>query len=184
MSAPGTLPGDDRFPIPLVGTVAILLVLIVFTPILFSSGRPVPGSFETQAELVVDQVSAGTNITFYVHAVGPTVRYASIDLGVAGGFSWAGACPSSGLAWAWKNATNVVTDQIATATNPVAVSVTAVYTSDGLTANYSAVLAFFSSSGTLASSACFGATPPSSPQPLASLPLLLLLSERSSGGPP
>ncbi|HTP54149.1 MAG TPA: hypothetical protein VML94_04180 [Thermoplasmata archaeon] len=173
------------FPIPLVGTAAILLVLIVFTPILFATGPPAAGSFETQGELAVDQYPVGSNTTFYLHAVGPTVRYAVLSIGLASGFPWTGVCPTSGLAFSvWENFTDRLDAVVGTAANPVAVSATATYTAGGATANYSAELAFDFSGSTVSVAVCYGATPPAASQPIASLPLLLLLQNWGSGGPP
>jgi hypothetical protein len=189
MSEPSPLPipraRGELFPIPLVGTTAILVVLIVFTPILFATGPPAAGSFETQGELIVDQSPPGSNTTFYLHAVGPTVRYSVLSIGLASSFAWTGACPSSGLTWSvWENLTGKIDAEVGTAANPVAVRATATYTEDGATANYSAELAFDVSSGTLSIAVCYGATPPSASQPIASLPLLLLLQNWGAGSPP
>jgi hypothetical protein len=171
------------FPIPLVGTVAILLVLIVFTPILFATGPPAAGTFETQGELIVDQV-AGTT-TFYVHAVGETVRYETVSIGVSGNFTWNGSCPSAALpGMVWQNGTDKLEQDLATGSNPVVVQVAASYTEGGSTANYAARLAFYTQGGTLTGSACYGATPPSGGLPTGSLPLVLLLQDWGSGGPP
>jgi hypothetical protein len=65
-----------------------------------------------------------------------------------------------------------------------AIVATATYTEDGSTANYSAELAFDSSGGYLSSAACDGATPPSSPLSIGSLPLVLLLQDWGAGSPP
>lgn len=177
-------PRPSLFPIPLVGTAAILLVLIVFTPILFATGPPAAGTFETQGELIVDQFPVGSNTTFYLHAVGPAVRYSYLSIGVASGFSWTGTCPTSGLTWTdWQNATDRLGAEISTASNPVAVEATATYVANGATANYSADLAFFSASGSLSIAVCDGATPPSA-TPLTSLPIVLLLQNWGAGGPP
>lgn len=175
IGSPAAGPRAGWFPIPLVGATAILLVLIVFTPILFASGPPAAGTFETQAELIVDQVAPGANLSFYLHAAGPTVRYARIAMEVAGGFAWTGVCPTGGLHWlGGQNRTDAVESEVSTPDNPVALTVTALYSAGGSTSNYSAELAFYSSGGTLSSAACYGATVPGSPQPLSSLPLLLL----------
>lgn len=174
----------DLFPIPLVGATAILLVLIVFTPVLFASGPPAAGSFETQGLLIVDQGSSATNITFYVHAVGPAVLYSNISIGLAGGFPWTGACPVSGLHFTtWLNRSETIEADLGSALDPVAAQVSAVYTEGGLTADYAAELVFDSSAGLISIVACSGATAPSAPQPIGT-PVVLLLGETSSGGSP
>ena len=176
--------GGGRFPIPLVGATAILLVLIVFTPILFATGPPAAGTFETQAELIVDQVTSGGTITFYVHAVGPTIRYGVISIGIATNFAWGGSCPTSGLAWsAWQNGTDVLAGQLSSSASPVVVQATATYTVNGATANYSAEVAFDSSGSMISSAVCFGTTSPAS-EPLDGLPLVLVLQNWGTGGPP
>ena len=180
----GPLPDRSRFPIPLVGTAAILVVLIVFTPILFATGPPAAGTFETLAELVVDEVAGSGRTTVYVHAVGSTVRYGAIALGLAGNFSWTGACPTGLGGFVWQNGSNLLEEQVGTTSNPLVVVVSATYVAGGATANYSAKIAFFSTASTIASAACYGATPPAGPQAIASLPLVLLLQNYGPGGPP
>jgi hypothetical protein len=180
---PGRLSG--LFPIPLVGATAILLVLIVFTPILFVLGPPAAGTYETRAELLVDEVSGNVTTTFYVRAIDPTLRYAELEIGTAGGFHWDGSCPTRGFNWTgWVNQTDVLGSEVATTSYPVLVEVNATYTEGGSTADYAALVAFYSANGTLADAACWGTTLPSSPQALGSLPLVLLLQDWSPGYPP
>jgi hypothetical protein len=174
----------DLFPIPLVGATAILVVLIVFTPVLFASGPPAAGTFETQALLVIEQVSTGENVTLYLHAVGPAILYSNLSIGLAGGFTWDGSCPTSGLHFlVWENATTALEEDLGTALDPVAIKVTAIYTEGGSTATYAAELALQSTGGMISMAACSGATPPASPQPVGT-PIVLLLAETTSGGSP
>jgi hypothetical protein len=170
------------FPIPLVGAAALLIVLILFTPILFGSGPAAPGTFETQALLIVDRPAASATTNFYVRAEGDTVRYASISFGSDAGFTWTGSCPT-GLHWTYQNATDVVAANVSVAGSTVALNVTATYTVGASTAVYAAVVAFAVSGSTLAAVACYGATLPGS-LPVASLPVALPLTDYGSGGPP
>ncbi len=181
--APGTGGSTGRFPIPLVGAVAILLVLIVFTPILY--GPAGAGTFETQAELIIDQAPGSGVTTFYVHAVGDTVRYASIAIGVAGNLSWTGRCatPSAASWTVWENRSEMLEADVSTSANPVTVWAIATYTAGGATAVYSAEIAFNVGAGSLAAAVCFGATPPSGGEPLSGLPLVLLMQDWGSSGP-
>jgi hypothetical protein len=173
------------FPVPLVGTAAILAVLIVLTPVLFNYGPPAPGSLLAQAELTVDRVPGGNATTFYVRAVGGAVRYASIALGIATGFPWSGGYPSGALDWApWSNGSDVLEVSLRTGDGSVAVNVTATYTEGGSSACYAGLLAFnvsgVGSPGETLLIAVSGATPgvvaPSS-IPVGDLPYALALQD-------
>jgi len=180
-------------PTPFVGAAVLLFVLILLTPVLISSGQPAPGVL-TQAELIVDRV-AGSSVThFYVRALGSTVRYAGIWVGVDENFSWsaAGSPPWSSLNWTtWWNSSEVVSFGFALYGNPVAVNITAFYESPGGTATYIGVLAFFVGTGSsggpdlfAASSTSGIAVPSSTSIDNSSLPLPILLVQGSSGSLP
>jgi len=170
------------FPIPLVGTAALLIVLILFTPILFGTGPAAPGTFETQALLIVDRPASSSTTNFYVRAEGDTVRYTSISVGSDAGFAWTGGCPA-GLHWTFENVSDSIAANVSVAGPTVAVNVTATYTVGGSTAVYAAVVAFAVSGSTLTGVACYGASVPGT-LPVASLPVALPLTDYGSGGPP
>jgi hypothetical protein len=177
------------FPVPLVGTAAILSVLILLTPVLFASGQPAPG-FLTQAVLVIDRVPGGPNTTFYVHGTGATIRYASIRIGLATDFVWNGSYPSSRLVWSvWQNGTDVLEVSLGDPRGTVAVNVTAIYTEGGQTANYYGLLAV-NLTGSGSSEAMMFAISPTTPGVYApssigvsGLPLSLPLQDFGGGGP-
>jgi len=179
-------------PMPFVGAAVLLLVLIVLTPALISIGSPGPGVL-TQAELIVDRV-AGVNAThFYVRGYGSTVRYAGIWIGVATGFNWSGSGspPWANLTWkTWWNDTDVLSLGFVSLANPVAVNITAYYTSSGGAATYIGILAFAVGLGSAgptlyAASSTPGVTVPSSTTvDNSSLPLPILLVQGSSGSLP
>ncbi|MGP8110686.1 MAG: hypothetical protein ACLQD9_08310 [Thermoplasmata archaeon] len=178
------------FPWPFVGTAVILSVLIVLTPVLFSNGPPAPGSLEAQAVLVVDRVSGPGTTHFYVRAVGSTVRYDSISIGLATGFAWNGGNPAWPTNWTWTNETQVLELGASSTQNPVAIDVTAVYAVSGAVADYAGILAFYvsgSGSGETLSIAVSSNTPgvsaPSS-VPDSQLPEPLSLQDFGSGSPP
>ncbi|HTW55201.1 MAG TPA: hypothetical protein VMG36_01980 [Thermoplasmata archaeon] len=177
------VPGIRRFfPIPLVGVAALLIVLILFTPILFATGPAAPGTFETQALLIVDRPSPSGPTNFYVRAEGETVRYTAISIANASGFAWTGNCPAA-LRWTFQNSSNAVAANLSSSGLTVAVNVTATYTVGASTAIYAAVIAFEVSGSNLVSVVCFGASVPGS-LPLASLPVAVVLTDYGSGGPP
>lgn len=175
------------FPTPLVGTAAILAVLIVLTPVLFSNGPPAPGSLLAQAELVIDRVAGGSTTNLYVRAVGDTVRYTSIDLGIARNFVWSGGYPAGPLNWStWQNETAVLEVSLTASNGSIAVNVTAVYTEGGQTAVYAALLALNvtgpPSGETMSiaiSSVYSGVVAPSS-IPVGNLPLSIALQDTGS----
>ncbi len=138
------------FPIPLVGVAAILLVLIVLTPVLIGSGVPAAGTIFTQAEIIVDYPGVNMTSYLYLHAIG-NIRYASLSIGIAENYNWS-APPSVGsLRWGnWTNGTNLVAIDTSYAGNPVAINVSAYYTTAKVgSAWYVAIIAFEVSGNTL-----------------------------------
>ena len=76
------------FPPPLVGVSLLLVVLIVLTPNLLSTGAPAAGTYPTQAELVVDRGPTEPNVThLYVKSVG-NVRYVNLTMALATNLTW------------------------------------------------------------------------------------------------
>jgi hypothetical protein len=139
------------FPGPLVGVALLLGLLIIFTPFLTSYGQPTAGSIFSQAELVVDALPGNTTVHFYVHGLGTTARYASIEIGIAYGFNWTGGWPSGNLTWSnWTNGSDVLVVSGATSHVPAAVNITADYINGGVSALYVGQFAvnLSSSSGT------------------------------------
>jgi hypothetical protein len=174
-------------PVPFVGTAAILVALIVFTPVLLATG---PSALAIQAELVVYRVVGAPMTDFYVHAVGSNVPYSDVDVGLGTGFTWNGGCPSSGLHWNYTNDTDLLFLRVSTSSMPVVVNVTAVYGQGAGRTVYAAELAFSlvnagTSSEALAIAGCpwTGAESPPGSWPVAHLPLSLLLVDYGSGGP-
>jgi hypothetical protein len=177
-------------PIQFVGPAAILVALIVFTPILLTNG---PSALAVQAELTIYRVTGGTTTEFYVHAVGSEVPYAQIDLDYGTNFTWVpGACPTSGIHWTHTNATDLLELGHSTASNPFLVNATAVYAPHGARTVFAGMLAFdITGVGqpdeTVTMVPCTSTTPGlSAPTSwsVSKLPLSLLLVNYGSGGPP
>jgi hypothetical protein len=185
----------DYAPLPLVAVAILLVVLILFTPVLVSTGQPAPGIL-TQAELIVDRIPGNATTHLYVHGLGTTSRYAQIWFGLAFGFAWSGSgSPAWGqLNWSsWSNESDVISVNLESTQNPVAVNVTAYYVSPGGTAWYVGVVAFFVGSGPgptgialYSSTETAGLGLPSAPTPVdnSSLPLTILLPLTASGRAP
>jgi len=133
-------------PWPLVGVTLLLVALIVFTPELESNGhQPGPGIL-TQAELVVDKLPTNGSLHFYVWALGETIRYDQISLGVATSFSWDGLTPVNWttVTWeTWDNQSNVLAVLFNAPANPVALNISAHYVSPSGSTWYVGVFAFF-----------------------------------------
>ncbi len=186
---PSASPARDRTPVYLAGIAAILLALIVFTPVLINPGSP---SFLTNARLIVDRTPGSSTTDFYLQAWSGYVRYSTLELDLGTGFSWNGSCPSSGLTW-----TNLAQHDLLelsvrpNATGPMVVDATAVYSSGGSETIYAAEIAFEvvnegqpdESLLMVPCPATPGESPPAS-WPVAQLPYSLLLVNYGGAGPP
>jgi hypothetical protein len=175
-------------PAPLAALALLLVVLILLTPVLFSYGPPAAGSLVTQAELIVDQVSGSNLTTFYVRALGNTIRYADMSIEVATDFNWTGSFPSGALDWQpGAQGKQVLTVLMNTTANPVALNVSAFYQIPGGSALFVGEIAFYfggppGSSGELLSMAT--ATPNlalSGQYPVSGLPLGIVLVDVGAG---
>ena len=193
------MPSRPRFdrlsryaPLPLVAVTVLLVILILITPVLISSGQPGP-SLLTQAELVVDRLPGNTTIHFYVHGLGATVRYSSIRIGLSSGaFNWT---PSKPVVWRsidwsiWENHSDVVSTSIESIENPIALNITAFYASSSGNAWYGGIVAFYvasSPSGDVlygASAMSAVVVPASVPVDNSSLPYPVTLTTVAPGGP-
>jgi hypothetical protein len=183
-------------PWPLVGITLLLAVLIVLTPVLQSSNGHQPGpGLLTQAEVVVDKIAMNGTLHFYVWALGETIRYDQIRIGIATAFNWTG---TSSISWgklnwtAWQNGTDLLSIAVASSANPVAVNISAHYVSPSGSTWYVGVLAFYvavtsppSGESLYSASATSGVAVTS---PLAvtndTLPVAILLADVGPGGVP
>ncbi len=112
-------------PIPFVGVAALLVALIVFTPVLLASG---PSSLAVRAELEIYRASGSPSGTeFEIHGIDPTVPYRWLNLSVGSGFAWNGSCPSGPLTWTYANETNETVANVFLGSSPVLVNASAVY---------------------------------------------------------
>ncbi|MCI4318529.1 MAG: hypothetical protein L3J87_04240 [Thermoplasmata archaeon] len=125
------------FPWPFVGVAVLLLLLILVTPNLLSSGQPTAGSLSATAEFVVDRVPGSSLTHVYLYGLS-TVRYQLLELHISDNVSW--PPPAAVRAIHWTNSTNASHALVlayATAANPVAFNVTALYVdSAGATVTY------------------------------------------------
>jgi hypothetical protein len=169
---------------PFIGVVVLLILLIILTPDLFSSGA---AGLQTQAQLIVENVAPGGNTSFYVESIGTSTLYQSINVALAPLPSWPYAGSAMGLRnWTWTNATNTLVLVATNAMNPVAVNVTVKYGgTSGVTTEYVGVYGFYLNATTLTLNAvnllAGGAAPPAS-TPLGDLPIYLTLSIRTTTG--
>ncbi|HKN07827.1 MAG TPA: hypothetical protein VJ021_09600 [Thermoplasmata archaeon] len=181
-------------PWPLVGVSLLLVLMILLTPVLVRNGKPAPGIL-TQAELVVDKTSTNASFHFYVWALGETIRYDVIRIGVASSFNWTGTTSISWnrLNWTqWDNDSNVLSVIVNTTANPVALNISAHYTSPSGSTWYVGLLAFYASPAASSSGeSLYSATATSGvtvPSQLAvnndTLPIAILLANAGPGGYP
>ena len=181
-------------PVPLVGIVVLLVVVILVTPVLVSEGQPAPGIL-TQAELIVDRIPGNATFHFYVRGLGSIVRYDEIAFGTNTSPAWSGAgTPQwSSITWTrWANDSFVLASLVSTTANPVAVNITAYYASSAGSASYRATIAFYvGPSSTTGGLVLFASSPTpglavaaSTPLDNTSLPLTILMPLTASGGPP
>jgi len=183
---------SEYAPWPLVGIAIILVTLILFTPVLFStSHQPGPGIL-TQAELIVDKISSNATMHFYIWALGEEIRYASIAVAVSDDFNWTGntSVAFDHLNWTvWHNGSDVLSVIFGTTANPVALNITVHYVSPSGSAWYIGRLAFFAT--TSSPQSLYYATDTtgvavSSPVGVSNstLPIPILLHNAGSGGTP
>ena len=173
------------FPVPFVAIVVLLLVLIVLTPNLLSTGAPSAGSLPTEAELVVDRAVPDNLTHLYVHGIGD-VRYASISVAVGTLASWPPPASVTNLTFGpastWRNSL------VATTVTPSMlfdVNVTAVYIdSAGATADFVGVFAFGVSGGMVHEYDYVPASSGITNTPVTELPLTILLETAPAGGAP
>jgi hypothetical protein len=131
-------------PFPLVVTAVLLVLLIVLTPVLAPNGPPAAGTIFTQATLLVDHSPTSNLTTFYLRALGSTVRYTHISVWGATGFDWTGGFPSPPLNWSQiANQSDLVAFQFNSTANPIALNITMLYSSGGSQAYYEGTFAFY-----------------------------------------
>jgi len=180
-------------PWPLVGVVLLLVLLIVLTPVLnTNSNQPGPGLL-TQAELVVDKIPANGTVQFYVWALGETIRYDEIRIGVASSFNWTGttAVAWNQLNWTdWHNGSDVLSITFGSMANPVALNISVHYVSPSGSTWYVGMIAFYVAlTSPPSGESLYSSTPTSGvavPSPVAvsnsTLPLAILLADVGPGG--
>jgi hypothetical protein len=182
-------------PWPVVGVALLLVALVLITPVLLAnSHQPGPGIL-TQAELVVDKTSRNSTLHFYIWALGETIRYDDMRVGVATGFNWTGSTPIAwnALNWTdWHNGSDLLSVIVASDANPVALNISVHYVSPSGSTWYVGLLAFYVglTSPPLGES-LYSATPTSGvalTSPLAvsndTLPVAILLADVGPGGAP
>jgi hypothetical protein len=172
------------FPTPFVAIVVLLIVLIVLTPNLVSTGAPSAGSLPTEAELIVDRASTDTVTHLYVRGIG-LVRYTSIEMAIAGNFSWSAppalANLSFGRTMTWNQ---TLVSSTTTPDDPFAVNVTAVYIdTSGVQADFIGTFAFEIAGGVVSEIVYVPASGGVTTTPVSALPLGILLETVSGGSP-
>lgn len=182
-------------PWPLVGIAIILAVLVVLTPeLIANSHQPGPGLL-TQAELVVDKISSNPAYHFYVWALGETIRYDVIRIGLSTDFNWTGTSTInwSQLSWSeWDNGSDLLSVSFSSIANPVALNISVHYASPSGSTWYVGMIAFYVSPTSPGSSENLYSTSPTpgvavaSPIPVSNstLPVAILLANAGPGGAP
>lgn len=178
-------------PLPFVATTAVLVLLVLFTPVLLSTG---PSPILAQGQLTIDRLPSGNWTKFYVMALDPhAIRYASIALAVGTGFAWNGSCPTSVQSWSSAQENETLGLGTSTGSDPVVVNATAVYQASTGPVVYAGEYAFHVLDGPgsvpqLLMVPCTATTPgasvPSSAVAIASLPVTIQLVNYGSGGVP
>lgn len=178
-------------PLPFVAVSAILVALLVFTPVLLSSGT---STYLAQGELLVDRVVGANWTKLYVEPLDPQqVRYASIALDLGSGFLWNGSCPSTVTNWTNSTETEAIVLSANSTANPLYVYAAANYsTTDGPVIFAGAfaldVVDAGATGAVLLLAACTRVTPgvtvPTSSVAVADLQVALGLVNFGSGGPP
>jgi len=182
-------------PWPLVGVALLLVALIVLTPVLVANSHQPGVGLLTQAELVVDKTASNATLHFYVWALGETIRYDEIRVGMASGFNWTG---TSSLNWTalnwtqWYNNSDVLSSLIESAANPVALNISAHYVSPSGSTWYVGVFAFYvavtvpPTGESLYSATATSGVAVASPLAVSNstLPVPILLANVGPGGPP
>ncbi|HEV2448885.1 MAG TPA: hypothetical protein VGU43_00540 [Thermoplasmata archaeon] len=129
---------------PLLGVVALLVLLLLLTPSLLSPGAPVAGSPATQAVLVVYREARPTPmLQLIVQGASPS-EYTNLSIGISRPFAWPPANGGHDLQFfRWANASAAVFVTALDAPLPVAVNVSAIYSDpNGNTAYYTGLYAF------------------------------------------
>ena len=95
---------------------------------------------------MVDKVAGNATVHFYVWALGEEIRYGAIRIGVATDFNWTGntSVGWSNLNWTqWYNGSDVLSENVASVSNPVALNISAHYVSPSGSTWYVGVVAFY-----------------------------------------
>lgn len=171
---------------PLLGVVALLVLLLLLTPSLLYPGAPLAGSPATQAVLVVyREATPAPMLQLIVQGASPS-EYTNLSIGISRPFAWPPTHDGHDLQFfRWANASEAVFVTALDAPLPVAVNVSASYSdSNGNTAYYTGLYAFNVTGDALVilalSPSLAGQAPTS--LPLAELPQPLPLSVVLIGG--
>ncbi len=177
-------PLAQLFPWPFVGVVVLLVVLVLITPNLLSSGAgPAAGSLAAQAELVIDRTVDNATVHLYVHGVG-MVRYTSISIAWITNLSWPPPAHLSPANWTNRSWVNNTLGLVATSgADPLAVNVTAIYVDpSGQVVWYVGAYAFHVASDLLFTTDLAAGAAPVTPTAIANLPIAFPLTGVAPGG--